>query len=40
MNKYSYPKGDFLSGFSEDESNPCDYELEVTKKRVGQIGIM
>jgi hypothetical protein len=28
MNKYSYPKGDFLSGFSEDESTPCDYELE------------
>lgn len=32
MNKkassYKYPIGDFLSGFSEDENNPCDYELE------------
>jgi hypothetical protein len=27
-NKYQYPLGDFLSGFSEDPSNPCDYELE------------
>lgn len=27
-NKYVYPVGDFLSGFSEDENNPCDYELE------------
>ena len=26
--KYKYPVGDFLSGFSEDQSNPCDYELE------------
>jgi hypothetical protein len=26
--KYVYPAGDFLSGFSEDETNPCDYELE------------
>lgn len=26
--KYTYPIGDFLSGFSEDEKNPCDYELE------------
>jgi hypothetical protein len=25
---YAYPVGDFLSGFSEDENNPCDYELE------------
>ncbi len=25
---YEYPVGDFLSGFSEDENNPCDYELE------------
>ena len=25
--KYKYPKGDFLSGFSESEE-PCDYELE------------
>lgn len=25
---YKYPVGDFLSGFSEDENNPCDYELE------------
>lgn len=25
---YDYPVGDFLSGFSEDENNPCDYELE------------
>ena len=27
-NKYQYPVGDFLSGFSEDPKNPCDYELE------------
>ena len=26
--KYKYPVGDFLSGFSDDENNPCDYELE------------
>jgi len=26
--KYKYPVGDFLSGFSEDHFNPCDYELE------------
>jgi hypothetical protein len=26
--KYKYPVGDFLSGFSESQSNPCDYELE------------
>jgi hypothetical protein len=26
--KYVYPVGDFLSGFSEDPKNPCDYELE------------
>ena len=26
--KYSYPIGDFLSGFSEDSQNPCGYELE------------
>jgi hypothetical protein len=25
---YVYPVGDFLSGFSDDEKNPCDYELE------------
>lgn len=25
---YKYPVGDFLSGFSKDENNPCDYELE------------
>jgi hypothetical protein len=25
---YAYPVGDFLSGFSKDEQNPCDYELE------------
>lgn len=25
---YAYPVGDFLSGFSEDVNNPCDYELE------------
>jgi hypothetical protein len=25
---YAYPVGDFLSGFSEDENNPCEYELE------------
>jgi len=31
MNKptnYAYPVGDFLSGFSDDPKNPCDYELE------------
>ena len=22
--EYQYPVGDFLSGFSEDENNPCD----------------
>lgn len=27
-NSYAYPVGDFLSGFSEDDKNPCDYELE------------
>lgn len=26
--KYKFPVGDFLSGFSDDESDPCDYELE------------
>lgn len=26
--KYVYPVGDFISGFSEDDNNPCDYELE------------
>lgn len=26
--KYAYPVGDFISGFSEDDNNPCDYELE------------
>ena len=26
--KYKYPKGDFLSGFSESDAEPCDYELE------------
>ena len=26
--EYKYPKGDFLSGFSDDINNPCDYELE------------
>lgn len=25
---YAYPVGDFLSGFSEEENNPCEYELE------------
>ena len=28
MNEYKYPVGDFLSGFSEDANNPCDYEIE------------
>jgi hypothetical protein len=28
MKNYAYPVGDFLSGFSEDIKNPCDYELE------------
>lgn len=23
-----YPKKDFISGFSDDENNPCEYELE------------
>ena len=27
MKEYKYPKGDFLSGFSEG-NDPCDYELE------------
>lgn len=27
-NKYKYPIGDFLSGFSEDQNNPCEYEIE------------
>ena len=31
MSKYEYPVGDFLSGFSEDESNPCEYEIECQK---------
>ena len=26
--QYKYPVGDFLSGLSDDENNPCDYELE------------
>lgn len=26
--EYKYPVGDFLSGFSEDDNNPCDYELQ------------
>lgn len=26
--KYEFPVGDFLSGFSEDQMNPCEYELE------------
>lgn len=25
---YTYPVGDFLSGFSDDPKNPCSYELE------------
>lgn len=25
--KYIYPKGDFLSGFSETDDNPCEYEI-------------
>jgi hypothetical protein len=28
MKNYAYPVGDFLSGFSDDLKNPCDYELE------------
>lgn len=28
VKEYKYPIGDFLSGFSEDSQNPCDYELE------------
>lgn len=26
--KYVFPVGDFISGFSEDDNNPCGYELE------------
>ena len=25
---YTYPVGDFLSGFSDDPKNPCSYEIE------------
>lgn len=28
VKEYKYPIGDFLSGFSEDSQNPCEYELE------------
>jgi len=26
--EYKFPVGDFLSGFSDDNKKPCDYELE------------
>ena len=32
--KYQYPVGDFLSGFSDDPSNPCDYELECQRMTI------
>lgn len=31
---YKYPVGDFLSGFSEDQNNPCDYELECQRMTI------
>ena len=33
-NKYKYPVGDFLSGFSDDQNNPCDYELECQRMTI------
>jgi hypothetical protein len=31
---YAYPIGDFLSGFSEDNQNPCEYELECQRMTI------
>jgi len=33
-NKYQYPVGDFLSGFSEDQNNPCEYEIECQRMTI------
>lgn len=30
----TYPVGDFLSGFSEDSKNPCEYELECQRMTI------
>ena len=32
--KYQYPVGDFLSGFSDNPNNPCDYELECQRMTI------
>ena len=32
--KYQYPVGDFLSGFSDDPSQPCSYELECQRMTI------
>lgn len=32
--KYQYPVGDFLSGFSDDPSQPCAYELECQRMTI------
>jgi hypothetical protein len=31
---YAYPVGDFLSGFSEDNQTPCEYELECQRMTI------
>lgn len=31
---YAYPKGDFLSGFSENNEEPCGYELECQRMTI------
>ena len=31
---YAYPIGDFLSGFSENNEQPCDYELECQRMTI------
>ena len=31
---YTYPVGDFLSGFSEDPKKPCHYELECQRMTI------
>lgn len=31
---YTYPIGDFLSGFSDDPQKPCDYELECQRMTI------
>lgn len=31
---YTYPVGDFLSGFSDDPQKPCDYELECQRMTI------